>query len=96
MPELKANDLHDCIHCGSSFKRRSVLKRHLLEPKNDGKPRCDVLKKIIPDEVWREKILPYYKDAQPLPDLSAFIRRQGRKRSSWTDASPRTKRRRHK
>ena len=92
MPCLKRTEAHACPFCQYSSIRKDI-KKHFISIGKKG-PRCSGLKKKIPGEVWKEKILPYYKGDQPLPDLSAFIRRPGRKCSSWTDASPRTKRRR--
>jgi len=58
MPRLKSRDAHDCLVCGTSFKRRAGLHEHFTLPTKGGKPRCPALKKVIPSEVWVKHIIP--------------------------------------
>ena len=82
MPILKSRDAHDCLVCGSSFKRRDVLRDHLTLPKaSDKKPRCPMLSKVIPSDVWSNDLLPFYRDDAPLPNFASYKKRKtGRQR----------------
>ena len=77
MPRLGSTDKHKCLLCQHPFAKRSKLKEHLTQTKKDGNTRCTTgsrgLFKVIPNEVWNEKILPYYKDDRPLPSAWVLI-----------------------
>ena len=84
----------NALYAKKRISSRRNVKKHLTKTKKDGNPRCATgiggLVKVIPSDVWNKKILPYYKDDRPLPDLSAYTT-TGRPRSSWVDASPHLK-----
>ena len=71
MPKLWKDDTHKCPFCVYSSKR-GHMKTHLTKPKKNGKPRCDGLKKIIPEDLWKEKILPHYANDAKMPNLTFF------------------------
>jgi len=54
------------------------MKRHLIKPKKDG-PRCPGLKKVIPNDVWTNKILPYYQKRKRISDIEAGAEKKKRK-----------------
>ena len=72
MPKLIKSDKHECFMCKKILSQRHHLKRHLTSPNSNGKPWCSGLEKVIPSDVWKNQILPYYKNDAPLPDLSYF------------------------
>ena len=70
MPYLKKNDDHVCPLCPYSTIRKH-MKHHLTTAGKKG-PRCPMLKKVIPSDIWENQILQYYKNDAPPPDLSYF------------------------
>ena len=58
--------------CQQIFGARFHLKDHLIKLSKDKKPRCTGLKKVIPDDVWDEEVLPYYTNDSQMPDLSTY------------------------
>ena len=83
--------MHQCPYCGYRAKG-SDLKSHFTKPKKKG-PRCAGLRVVVPIDVWNKQILPHYMSDAKFPDLSKYVK-TGRPRSSWSDASSPTKRRR--
>ena len=73
MPYLKKTDKHVCPICKHASIRTN-MKVHLATPKKIGGPRCPGLKKVIPSDVWKKDILPYYTKNAKLPDLQTFGR----------------------
>ena len=65
MPKLTKNAPHKCLLC-KYCSRRGNLKRYLTVSG------CPELKKVIPSDVWKKDILPYYTKDAKLPDLDEF------------------------
>ena len=87
-----SRDTHRCIFCAYQASIRKDMKVHLTTVGKKGL-RCSKLKKVLPVDIWTNEIVPHYDTDAKLPDLGAYTK-VGRPRSPWTDASPRTKRRR--
>ena len=83
MPKLKSRDKHICFMCQQIFGARFHLKDHLIKLSKDKKPRCTGLKKVIPDDVWDEEVLPYYTNDSQMPDLSTYANEWSQKRLSY-------------
>jgi len=83
MPRLRKNDVHNCPFCDYPSSR-CHMKTHLTKAKNDGKPRCSGLNKVLPNDVWDQDILPHYTSDAKFPELSEYIKVKNEKKRKLT------------